>query len=32
MLLASWASDLILLGIFVPIVEELYFRGYLLPS
>ncbi|AIQ19988.1 hypothetical protein H70357_27205 [Paenibacillus sp. FSL H7-0357] len=31
MLLASWASDLILLGIFVPIVEEFYFRGYLLP-
>lgn len=31
MLLATWASELILIGFLVPIVEELYFRGYLLP-
>ncbi|WP_379143349.1 CPBP family intramembrane glutamic endopeptidase [Paenibacillus sp. sgz500992] len=31
MLVATWVSDFILIGLLAPVVEELYFRGYLLP-
>ena len=30
-LMATWISGLVLNGVFGPIVEELYFRGYLMP-
>lgn len=30
-LIATWISGLVLNGVFAPIVEELYFRGYLMP-